>query len=214
MKTKGYKNSIDFRLLVITDNHLAKDNTLESIVEKCCGNGVRAIQLREKDISAKKLFDISKRLRKITRKHSAKLVINDRLDIALLSKSDGVHSPEQGIKAEDIRKINSKLLTGKSVHSQTSAVEAERDGYDYIIFGPVFRTPLKVKYGKPQGLKKLKEVCQAVGIPVFAVGGITPDRSGRCIDCGAHGVTVIGAVFRSTDLKKTLREFRTSLGCL
>jgi thiamine-phosphate pyrophosphorylase len=214
VKEKGYKKSIGFRLLVITDSRIEKNRPLPEIINKCCKYGVKAIQLREKEFTSKDLLALSLSLRKIAKKYSSALFINDRVDIALLSEADGVHSPENGIRASDVRKINSNFVTGKSVHSLGSAKEAEDNGYDYIIFGPVFRTDSKVKFGKPQGLKKLREINESVDIPVFAVGGITPVRAEKCIEAGASGVAVIGAIFRSTDLKKTIAEFRTSLGSL
>jgi thiamine-phosphate pyrophosphorylase len=208
------KKPIDFRFIVITDRLKLRTGTLEAIVEQCCISGVRAVQLREKDLNAYELLNLAFDLRKITKKYSSYLIINDRLDIVLLSKANGLHSPRNGILSKDVKRINKKILTGTSVHSLEEAVKAEKFGFDYIMFGPIFRTASKIKYGKPQGLKKLKEVCNSVKIPVFAVGGITPPRAKRCVENGAYGVAVISAVMRAKNVKETISEFRRFLGKL
>lgn len=205
---------VNFRLVVITDRKKCKPKTLTEVVRNVCACGVKAIQLREKDLPAADLLLLSKHLRKLTHKYHTKLIINDRLDIALLSDADGLHSPENGILPKQAKQFNKNLITGKSTHSLTSALEAERNGYDYIIFGPVFRTQSKIKYGKPKGLKELERVCSSVKIPVFAVGGINPDRAKKCIEAGAQGAAVIGAVMKSENINKTVKEFKESMGSL
>jgi thiamine-phosphate pyrophosphorylase len=205
------KTPINFRLIFITDSSLNKN--LYKIVSDACNGGLMAIQLREKNLPANELLALSNKLRIITKKHHSKLLINDRIDIAILSGADGLHSPEHGIDPHQIKKKN-KLLFGKSVHSLSSAKEAERMGFDYVIFGPVYQTPSKIKYGKPQGLGKLKMVCSSVNVPVFAVGGVNPERAKNCIEAGAHGVAVIREIMLSKDLKKTMSEFKVALGRL
>lgn len=207
-------NRISFRLLLISDRKLCNHNSLEETTNIAFASGVKAIQLREKDLLTSELLTLAKKLKKSTLKHSAKLIINDRLDIAMLVKADGVHSPENGIQAKDIKRFNKKLIVGKSTHSVKTAIDAEKNGYDYIIAGPVFRTASKIKYGKPLGLSLLKEICNCVKIPVFAVGGINPERAKKCIKAGAHGAAVISAIFQSADIKKTVMEFQNSLGGL
>jgi thiamine-phosphate pyrophosphorylase len=191
-------------LLVITDRKSTRKD-LSKIINDCFKAGVKAIQLREKDLPSNRLLALANKLKKTTK---SKLIINDRLDIALLSSSDGVHSPEKGIDAKYIKKYAKNLLAGRSVHSKEQAIRAERGGFDYLLFGPVFRTPTKIKYGAPQGLKKLKQICSAVNIPVFAVGGITPRRVKKCLTAGAYGVASISAVMKSANIRKTISEFK------
>jgi len=201
---------IDFKLILITDSNLNKN--LIRVISEACKAGVKAVQVREKNISAKELLKLSKKIRTITNKTKARLLINDRYDIALLADADGLHTPEKGINPLQLK--NNKLIIGRSVHSLISAVEAEKLGFDYIIFGPVFRTPAKIKYGSPQGIKNLKQVCGTVKIPVFAVGGINPLRSKKCINAGAHGVAVIREIMNSKNIRKTVNEFKASMGNL
>lgn len=205
---------MNFRLIAITDRKSFKDSTLIDKITSICKEGVRAVQVREKDLSGAELLSLSKGLRGITLSFRSSLIINDRIDIALLSRADAVHLPENGLPLNILKQYRKKLLFGKSTHSVDSAVHAEKDGFDYIMFGPVFRTSSKVKYGKPMGLKKLREVCESVSIPVFAVGGITPQRAKKCIDSGAHGVAVISALMKSDSLNQTIKEFKHAIGDL
>jgi thiamine-phosphate pyrophosphorylase len=208
------ENKIGFRLLVISDRKLCRHKSLEEITREAFSSGVKAFQLREKDLSALALLTLARNIKKISIKSHAKLIINERLDIALLANAEGVHSPEKSINPQDVKKFGKNLIIGKSVHSVESAIKAERDGYDYILFGPVFRTKSKIKYGRPKGIAELKKVCCTVKIPVFALGGINPERAIKCINAGAHGAAVIGAIFKSKNVKRTVLEFKKSLGGL
>jgi len=205
------KRRTGFRLLVITDRKMVKSG-LEKVIKDLCKNGVKAVQLREKDLAANKLLELSLKSRAITAKTRTKLIINDRLDIATLCRANGVHSPEKGIDAKYVKKFGKNFLAGKSVHSEKQATEAEKAGFDYLLFGPVFRTKSKVKYGKPQGINKLKKVCDLVSIPVYAVGGINPARVKKCIDAGASGIAGIGSFMKSSDINRTVNEFKSVLG--
>lgn len=205
---------VDFRLLVISDRKSYKGKSIINAAEEIFRAGVKAFQLREKDLSSLKLLNLARNIEKISSKYKSNLIINDRLDIALLSKASGVHSPENGTPVTAVRKFGKNLIAGKSTHSLNSAIRAEKDGYDYILFGPVFRTKSKIEFGKPKGIKELKKVCQTVNIPVFAIGGIIPKRAEKCIGAGAKGVAVIGSIMKSNNIRKTVHEFKKSLGGL
>lgn len=203
---------IDFRLIVITDFSLYKGDPV-TLISEISSNGVKAVQLREKALPAAALLNLATKIRSRIKKHTS-LIINERLDIVILSDAQGLHSPELGVSPIQMRKYSKRFLLGKSVHSLNGAKQAEKDGFDYLIFGPVFRTPAKIKYGKPQGLKSLTKVCQSVNIPVFAVGGITPIRVKKCLDSGAYGVAAIREFMRSHNIKQTIKEYKSSLGSL
>lgn len=204
-------NAIPFKLLFITNSKLSNKNLIE-ITKKACFYGLKAVQVREKNMSSKDLLKLAQSIRLITDKYNSSFIINDRLDIALLTKANALHVPANGIPLNLIRKLALRMLAGKSVHSLSDAIKAQKEGYDYLLFGPVFRTPAKIKYGSPQGLEKLKKICKAVNIPVFAVGGITPKRTKACLQSGAYGVAVIRAIMKSSDIKKTIDEFKIGLG--
>jgi thiamine-phosphate pyrophosphorylase len=207
------KPVIDFKLILITDR-INTQNPFLSFIKIACNLGIKAIQLREKELESRKLLELANSIRKITSKTKTLLIINDRIDIALLSNADGIHSPVNGLTPTDVIKYKNNLLIGKSVHSKSTAIQSEKSGYDYLILGPVFATPSKKKYGKPLGLSLLKEICKSVNIPVFAVGGITPDRAKKCVDAGAYGVAVIRSLMNSGNLQMTINEYKLNLGSL
>lgn len=172
---------------------------------------MNAVQIREKDMPAADIIFLASAIRKAAKRKFV-LIINERPDIALASGANGVHSPSTGLTAKQIKKISSFLLCGKSVHSVNEAVAAEHNGFDYIFFGPVFITPAKIKYGSPQGLKKLADVCKKVKIPVFAVGGINPERAKKCINAGASGIAVISDLMTANNIKLKVKEYQRAIG--
>jgi thiamine-phosphate pyrophosphorylase len=171
--------------------------------------GVDWIQIREKDLpardSAALTLDAIARTRDTgsVRERDAirkvRIIVNDRLDVALAEGAGGVHLGEAGLPVADVARFvkrtafgaNGDFLIGASCHSLAGAKAAVRDGAEYILFGPVFATPSKAKFGEPQGLKRLVEVCAAVSVPVIAIGGITLENAGECISAGAAGIAAI-----------------------
>ncbi|UCG50675.1 MAG: thiamine phosphate synthase [Candidatus Latescibacterota bacterium] len=234
---------IDFHLYLITDRRLlATENTgardegvgpaneevareappdaaitvaINAAIETACRAGVRAVQLREKDIATRPLYQMALRLRDSTKRHGTKLFVNDRVDIALAARADGVHCPEKGFPVLEAGKsLGHSSLIGASTHSVEGAKRAERDGAHFLTFGPVFETRSKLSYGPPQGLDALRTVAEAVSIPVFAIGGITPGRARSCLECGAQGVAVISAILATDDITGSTHEFKSALGAL
>lgn len=161
---------------------------------------------------AGELLQFAKNIKKEVNLQKTKIIVNDRIDIAILAGSSGVHSVANGIPADSIHKFCSGKISGKSVHSIKEALQAEKDGFDYVLFGPIFRTPAKVKYGKPQGLRKLNDLCRKIKLPVIAVGGINPARAKKCIDAGAYGVAAISDLFNTSNVKVKLSEYKIALG--
>lgn len=204
-------SKIDFRYYFITDRKQCSGRPLAGVVREACLNGIRAVQLREKDLPARDLYTLAKEIREITAEHDARLFINDRVDIAIAVEADGVHCREDSIWPSDIKKINSDLKTGVSVHSIDRAQEAQKDGADFVLFGPVFKTPSKEKYGTHQGIERLKEVIRAVDIPVFAVGGITTERAHSCFDSGVWGVAGISSVMSAESVEQKVKEWNRVL---
>lgn len=200
---------IDFRLYLITDGKLFADKSLLlTAVEEALKSGVRAVQLRERDITIKELSAMAYKMRELTRKYDAKLFINDRVDIALVAEADGVHLGQNGMPAYAVRRVvQDRLLIGVSAHSVGEAVAAEKDGADFITIGPVYHTPSKLKYGKPVGINTVKKVKSGVAIPAFAIGGIKPDKVNEVIKAGADGVALISAILGSDNIKDKTEEF-------
>jgi thiamine-phosphate pyrophosphorylase len=146
-------------------------------------------------------------MRKLTRAHKVKLFINDRFDIALAVGADGVHLTQNSIPVASVREtVKKRLLIGVSTHSLKEAGDAEKGGADFITFGPVFKTPSKMRYGKPVGTEALKKVCRNITIPVFAIGGIKRNRIRDVRQSGVHGVAMIREILMSEDIKGTSQE--------
>lgn len=171
-------------------------------IEQAAGAGVHWVQLREKDLDAKSLFELTAQaiaacasVSPVAGKQTL-ILINDRLDIAWAARAAGVHLGEHSIPAGDITRWRSRagrpeFLVGVSCHSLETARQAAAAGADYLFFGPVFDTPSKESFGAPQGLQKLEAVCRAVALPVLAIGGITSRNAGECLAAGAAGIAAI-----------------------
>ncbi len=205
------RRRIGFSLYLITDRRLMKVPLYEGI-EAALRGGVRAVQLREKDLSVKDLYRAACRLRSLTSRHGARLFVNDRLDVAIAAGADGVHLGGKSIPLRAVRKVAGKgMLVGVSTHSLEEAIDAERDGADFITFGPVYETPSKMRYGPPAGIEKLREVTSRVKIPVFAIGGVQPARVQDVARAGAGGVALISAVLSSDDIERAAARLTASV---
>ena len=183
------------------------------MVEECLEGGLRAVQLREKDLPLRALLDLATPLREATRRREARLFINDRVDVALAVGADGVQRTHASLPVSVMRTIGgSELLIGASVHSLEEARTAAGEGADFIVFGPVWDTPFKRRYGPPQGLEALRQVTAAVATPVLAIGGITAARVRDVLAAGAAGVGVISAILAATRPAAATRAFLDALG--
>ncbi len=154
---------------------------------------VPLVQIREKSLPARVLFELVARAAEITRGSKTRLLVNDRSDIARAAGADGVHLTTQSLPVEVVRNIcGVDFLIGVSTHSLDEARAAHDAGADFVVFGPVFETESKRSYGAPQGLEKLRDVTRALGeFPVVAIGGITLDNVDACFDAGSRGVAAI-----------------------
>jgi thiamine-phosphate pyrophosphorylase len=179
-------------------------HALHDSIRRAAAVGAGWIQIREKDLEARSLVELARFAVAETRATSARVLINDRLDVALAAKAAGVHLGEKSLPLEIVtewRRSVGRLdfLIGVSRHSLESARAAERGGADYIFFGPVFATPSKAAFGAPQGIERLREVCASVGIPVLAIGGVNLENARACIAAGASGVAAIRLFQDSAD---------------
>jgi thiamine-phosphate pyrophosphorylase len=187
-------------LCLITDRRQCVAGDLIQTVAKALTAGVRLIQLREKDLSGKDIFECAAKLRELTTKQKALLIINARTDVALAVKADGVHLGQTDYSPNDILPFVPKgFIVGASTHSIEEAKKAEKNGAHYITFGPVWPTPSKAGYGKPVGIEKLREVVKSVTVPVFAIGGVKKHNAGTTLTSGAHGIAIISAIIASDD---------------
>ncbi len=206
--------AVDFRLYLITDRHVARKPLPEAVREALKG-GIRAVQLREKDLPVREQLSLAKELRNITREYGAKLFINDRVDLAIGVDADGVHVGNNSMNVTHIRKIvGSKMLIGCSSHNKVEAVAAQSDGADFITYGPIYQTQSKMKYGKPVGIDGLKSLSCDIRIPIFAIGGIKGGNMRYAFGYGASGVAMISAVLGSDDIESSSRKLTKAVKVL
>jgi len=196
----------------------AQTDSLQPLLDKIellVAAGIDWIQLREKDLSGKQSAMLTREaLRVVSRRADqaqtpARILVNDRLDVAIAEQSGGVHLGENSLRASDANRLTQashaadvrapNFLIGVSTHSLEAAQSAVSSGADYIFFGPVFATPSKAAYGSPQGLDQLAQVCASVTIPVLAIGGITPQNASACFSAGAAGIAAIRLFQDSSD---------------
>jgi thiamine-phosphate pyrophosphorylase len=200
------------KVYLITDCKRFQDDCLLDNIEAALKGGVRDLQLREKNLPLRDLHSLAVVLRQMTERYGARLYINGRVDIALMVEADGVHLPEDGLPANEVKACYPHLLVGVSTHSLDSARQAEKDGADFITFSPIFATPSKKEYGPPQGLEKLRAVCKEVPLPVLALGGISKDRVSTVLEEGAHGIALISGIWNGPDIKKESIEYLQFFG--
>ena len=202
----------ELKLTLVTDRTQTRGRDLGALVLECVAAGLPAVQVREKDLSAAELAALCRRLREPTRERGALLIVNDRADVALAVGADAVQRTYASLSVAEIRTVVEKRLSiGASVHSREDALSAEAEGADWIVFGPVYDTASKRRYGPPQGLAKLEAVTRAMKIPVIAIGGITPERVGEVRAAGAHGVAAISAILAADSPGDATRRFLDAL---
>jgi thiamine-phosphate pyrophosphorylase len=201
-------------LCYVTDRHaLPIANPAHSLaaltqkIEEVVAAGIDWVQIREKDLPARELASLTRQALGIAVKYSAtrtapvRVLVNDRLDVAIAEQVGGVHLGETSLPVAEAKRlvesalrkhaIDQSLLIGASCHSIEAAKSAERDGADYIFFGPTFATPSKERFGPPQGVERLAQICHAINVPVLAIGGITLENANSCIAAGATGIAAI-----------------------
>ncbi len=185
--------------MVVTDRRAAPGGELLGPLERALGGarpGTVLVQLREKDLGGRALFELARAALAVARRHGARLVVNDRLDVAMAAGADGVHLPEAGFSVAEVRRVAPGMLVGASVHSPEAA--RARAAADVLVAGPVWETPGKLAIG----VERLREIVAAVtdiGPPVFAIGGIDVARADLALAAGAHGVAAIRAVISAAD---------------
>ena len=183
--------------------------------------GIDCVQIREKDLTARLISDVARdALRSAAASVGAghaipRIVINDRLDVALAEGADGVHLGETGLPVKDARALienwtaHRDFVVGVSCHSVEAVRTAASAGADYVFFGPVFATPSKAAFDSPQGLELLEDACRGVAIPVIAIGGVTLENAGRCFAAGARGIAAIRLFQRADDPAATIAALRS-----
>jgi thiamine-phosphate pyrophosphorylase len=214
-------------LCYVSDRHslfeVQPAEQLETLLRKIAAAaeaGVDWIQIREKDLSGKDCSSLTHEALQRAATFSAnktsatRILVNDRLDVALAEGAGGVHLGEKSLPLAEVSRIvesrgeRNDFLVGISCHSPEAAQAAANGGADYLFFGPVFATPSKTAFGAPQGLVRLAEVCRAVAIPVLAIGGITLANAADCLATGASGIAAIRLFQDARDLSSLVQSLQ------
>jgi thiamine-phosphate pyrophosphorylase len=182
------------------DATAGREAALLQRIENAVSAGVDWIQIREKDLPARELLDLTRTAIRVcgnlNEHRAARILVNDRADVAWAAGAAGVHLGERSLPIPAVVNVRRGLarpdfLVGASCHSLGAALRAVGEGADYLFFGPIFATPSKAGFGPPQGLAKLAEICRALSIPVIAIGGITLENAAACAAAGAKGIAAI-----------------------
>ena len=199
--------TLSSRLLVVTDRHQTKGRPLVPLLQQVLTAGTSAIQLRERDLSARELVTLAREVQAVTASSKSQLLINDRVDVALALEGVGVHLRSNSLPLPVARQmLGVQRLLGISVHAVEEAVQAEAAGADYIVLGPIYETPSKQTFGPPLGIHTLEKACKLVRIPIIGIGGVTAARAREMRGAGAFGAAVITALFGADDVESAMRE--------
>ena len=186
--------------LSATSGNADQEKLLLRKVQEAFQAGVDIVQVREKDLPGGRLAEIVEAMQRFPEKRQLKLVVNERLDIAMSCGADGVHLPAEGVPvAAALRKAGKEYLIGVSCHSAKEVARAEAEGASYVLLGPIFKTPSK-PCATPRGTELLRECSRTSNVPLFALGGVTRENAAACVSAGAAGVAGIRLFQQEKDL--------------
>lgn len=200
------------RLYPITDTRLSGSSHRQQ-VERLAAGGARLIQLRDKQASPRDFYESAVEAIAAARRLGAQIIINDRLDIAVAARADGVHLGQDDLPVEEARRIVGKgWIIGYSTHTVEQALAAESLAVDYIAIGPVFETSSKENPDPVIGLDLIREIKGRVSRPLVAIGGITLARASQVIEAGADSLAVISDLYSTGDIEDRVRSFLEATG--
>lgn len=196
-------------LYAVTDRSWLEGRSLSTLVEESLKAGVTFVQLREKKLDLNEFVELAKEIKNLTDQYNIPYVINDNVEVALACNADGVHVGQKDMEASNVReKIGKDKILGVSVQTVDQAILAEKKGADYLGVGAVFSTSTKLD-AINVSFDTLKEICNAVSIPVVAIGGINKDNVLKLSSSGVDGIAVVSAIFAEKDVYKATEELRT-----
>jgi thiamine-phosphate pyrophosphorylase len=201
------KKKIDYSVYLVTDRDLSRGRSTLEILQGAVRGGVTCVQLREKNCPIRDFIEQANSIKAYLRAHDIPLIINDRLDVAQAVGADGVHLGQSDMPLNVAREIlKDSMIIGISAESLGDAIEAEKGGADYIGVSPIYTTPTKTDTAPPLGLEGLREIRNAVRIPLVGIGGLTKDNAGEVIKHGADGVAVVSAIVSADDPELATKE--------
>ena len=198
----------DLLLYAVTDRHWLNGRTLYSVVKESLDGGVTFLQLREKELDEVHFLEEAKELQQLCREYQVPFIVNDNVDIAISMNADGVHVGQSDMEAGDARaKLGPDKIIGVSAQTVEQAVLAEKHGADYLGVGAVFPTGSKDD-ADDVSYETLKAICEAVSIPVIAIGGITQENVKELAGSGICGIAVISAIYAQQDIRKASEDLK------
>lgn len=201
-------------LCFVTDRSAAGGRPILEIVQAALSAGIEMVQVREKDLGGRDLLELSRAVVEAAKAAGGRgrVLVNDRLDVALAAKASGVHLPAEGLPIEAVRRsVPRRFLVGRSVHSLAEARRAQQEGADYVILGPIFATPSKARFGDPLGPAVLRKAVETLRVPVWAIGGIAPETAGALSGIPIAGAAVVRAIASAADPAAAARALLDAL---
>jgi thiamine-phosphate pyrophosphorylase len=201
--------NVRYDLYVVTDQKLSNGLAHAEIAARAVRGGADVVQLRDKNMSKRELYMTALEMRQITNDGGSALIVNDCMEVALAAKADGVHLGQDDLPLEAARRIAPPgFIIGISVGSAAQAKKAEKGGADYVALSPLFDTMSKLDAGTGHGLDVLRQIHEAVSIPVVAIGGIDKNNVRSVLAAGADGIAVISAVVSQKDVEAATKEMK------
>ncbi|MEK7871927.1 MAG: thiamine phosphate synthase [Nitrospirota bacterium] len=202
------KNKIQLpNIYPIIDISLISSDKIRETAQAVIDGGAKILQLRAKKLSSWEFLETARIIRKITKDKGAVFIVNDRIDIALLTDADGVHLGQDDLPVKEARRLlgNNKII-GYSTHNLREALESKKLPVDYISFGPIFTTKTKEDAQTPKGLKGLDGIMKAVKIPIVAIGGITETNMTHVLKEGVESVAMISEILAAKDISQKINR--------
>ncbi len=204
--------TIHFNLYLVTDRRTTAGRELLWVLEEALEGGVRAVQLREKDLEGRALLELTREVKALCDRYGTELFVNDRVDIVLAAEAAGVHLAANSLPVAVARELlGPDRKIGVSTHSLEETRAAAEAGADLIVFGPVYPTPSKLAFGAPQGPAALKAVTGATPVPVFAIGGVKQNHLPEIKAHGTARIAVISAISEAPDPRAAARDMLAAL---
>ena len=202
----------DLSLVLVTDRTLAAGRSLEDVVRAAVRGGVTAVQLREKDCSTRQFLEIGRSVQEACRSLGVPFVVNDRADLALVLKADGIHIGQDDLPPRDARRLlGPDAVIGLSVETLEQALAAEAEDVDYLGISPIFATPTKPDTRGEWDLAGLSKLRRLTRRDLVAIGGINPENAGAVIEAGADGIAVVSAICAAADPERAARDLRKAV---
>ncbi len=203
---------IDYSVYLVTDRTLAKGRSTLEIVQAAINGGVSIVQLREKTCTTREFIEEALAIKYFLNQAGIPMIINDRLDVALAAKADGVHLGQSDMPLDLARHlVKDSMIIGISAESLTDAITAEKGGADYIGVSPIYATPTKTDTVPPLGLDGLQQIRRHVKIPLVGIGGLNHTNAAEVIASGADGVAVVSAIVSAANPREAARQLRQTV---